>query len=85
MNKALIYVTPSNVLSDKNVPDSAFKINVYQNMHVELCFNGCVLLFWDLNSERIKHGDATCYDALVRLVKEVNSKYGRHLPSNEDR
>lgn len=87
MNRALVYVTPSNVLSDKSVSDSTFNIQVYlnPNLSADLCYLNCVLISWDLNHERIKHGDATCYDALVRLVKEVNSKYGRHLPSNEDR
>ena len=87
MNRALVYVTPSNVLSDKSVPDSAFNIIVYRNPNysANLCYLNFVVRSWDLNHERIKHGDATCYDALVRLIKEVNSKYGRHLPSNEDR
>lgn len=85
MNRALVYVTPSDILSNKSVPDSAFEIRVYQDLCAELCLSGCVLLFWNLNRERVEHGDATCYDALVRLVKEVNSKYGRRLPSNEDR
>ena len=84
------HTTHSNVpsrklLSDKCIPDSAFEIFVHENMNAKLCFNGYALLFWNLNQERIRCGCATCYEAFKIIIKEVNSKYGRHFLSNEDR